>query len=140
VQVEDIFYVGTTNANGLVNVNSASEEVLQCIPGIGVENASSLIARRRSNPANTHSLAWVAEVLDSDAQTQCGPYITGRSHQFAVDIVALGHYARGFRRTRFIVDTTGGNPRLISRRDLTSLGWALGRDLRNSLILAQKSR
>ena len=33
---------------GLVNVNTASEAVLACIPGIGTEKAPTLVAQRRS--------------------------------------------------------------------------------------------
>src|SRR4030095_2122012 len=36
--------LASTNRVGLVNVNTASEAVLACIPGIGFDNASSLVA------------------------------------------------------------------------------------------------
>ncbi len=140
-QVEETLFVSTANGGGgLVNVNTASEAVLACIPGIGTDNAASLVARRRSNAANSHSLAWVTEVLDAAAQESCGPYITGRSYQFSVDIAALGHYGRGYRRVRYIVDIEGGAPRLIARRDLTPMGWGLGREIRRTLLLSQKTR
>lgn len=119
-----------------VNVNTASEAVLACIPGIGPEVAPDLIARRQSNTPDTTSLAWVAEVLTQEQATQAGPYLTGQSYQFSADIVAVGHHGRGFTRVRYVCDTQTGVPRLVSRRDLTPLGWPLGRDLRRSILLA----
>lgn len=139
--VEEYFYVSTANdGGGLVNVNTAPEEVLACIPGIGTENAPALVARRQSNSASNQSLAWVTEILDTDAQRQAGPCITGKTHQFNVDIAAVGRYGRGFRRVSFIIDTTGGMPKFIARRDLTSLGWPLGKNVRENLLVSQRNR
>jgi DNA uptake protein ComE-like DNA-binding protein len=52
--------ITTTNVQfleGLVNVNTASESVLACIPGIGADHASSLVAYRLSNPDGLNSIA-----------------------------------------------------------------------------------
>jgi type II secretory pathway component PulK len=133
----------TTNGSfvaGLVNVNTASQAVLNCIPGIGSNTAPALISYRMGNPANTTSIAWVVNVLDRNSAIQAGPYITARSYQFAADIAAVGHYGRGFRRVRFIFDISEGVPKIIYRQDLTHLGWALGKDVRDKLLLANNRR
>ena len=126
---------GLTAANGqavagLINVNTASEEVLRCIPGIGTDKAAAVVAYRQSNPGKLGSVAWLAEVLGNAEAIQAGPYVTSRSYQFSADVAAVGPYGRGYRRTRFIFDTSDGTPRMVSRQDLSQLGWALGRRVR----------
>lgn len=128
--IESDLRVGGTNAvGGQVNVNTASEAVLACVPGIGIENASTVVARRLSNAGAVWTMAWVTEVLSPEQAIQAGPYLTGHSYQFSLDIAAVGHYGRGYRRVRFVCDTSGGAPRLVARRDLSRLGWALGREV-----------
>jgi type II secretory pathway component PulK len=128
---------------GLVNVNTASEAVLACIPGIGVDFAAALVAHRQSiqsNLAYTPSLAWVTEVLGQTNSIQAGPYLTAHTYQCTADIAALGHHGRGYQRVKFIFETSDGLPRILYRQDLTHLGWALGRELRNNLLLANNKR
>ncbi|HOK78009.1 MAG TPA: helix-hairpin-helix domain-containing protein [Verrucomicrobiota bacterium] len=135
-QVAD--YIATTNSSympGLVNVNTASEAVLACLPGIGSNMAPALVSYRISNPANLRSVAWVANVLDRQSAIQAGPYITSRSYQYTADIAAVGHYGRGFRRVKFVIDMCDGTPKVLYRQDLTRLGWPLGRQIRKALQL-----
>ena len=82
------------------------------------------------------SIAWVADILSQTNAVQAGPYLTGHSYQFTADIAAVGHYGRGFRRVKFVFDTSEGAPRVIFRQDLTHLGWPLGKDVRNVLLTA----
>jgi DNA uptake protein ComE-like DNA-binding protein len=127
--------------NGLVNVNTAAEPVLAAIPGIGTEKAAAMLAYRASNHDRLTSIAWVTEVLTDDASIrQAGRYLTGKSYQFTADIAAVGRFGRGFRRVKFIFDTSDGAPRIIYRQDLTHLGWALGRQARNTWITAKAAR
>jgi DNA uptake protein ComE-like DNA-binding protein len=120
-----------TYVEGLVNVNTASEAVLACLPGVGTDRAASLVNYRQSNSANQlRSVAWIAEVLDANNAIQLGPYITARSYQYTADVAAVGRLGRGYRRTRFVFDTADGTPRLVYRQDLSHLGWALGRRAR----------
>ena len=125
---------------GLINVNTASEAVLNCIPGIGTTNAPAIVAFRLSNPNRLTSMAWVKEVLDEPAIRQAGRYLTGQAYQFTADIVALGHHDRGYQRIKFVFDTTEGAPKILYRQDLTALGWALGRQVREDLQLAKVLR
>ncbi len=115
---------------GLVNVNTASEAVLACIPGIGVNNAPQLVSYRLSNPDKLTSVAWVAEVLDRASAFRAGPYLTGYSYQYTADISATGRLGRGYRRWQVVLDTTETVPRVIYQRDLSYLGWALGQQVR----------
>jgi len=132
----------TTNIQSLVNVNTASEAVLASIPGIGTDKASALVAYRQSNPGQANSIAWVADVLDRDATRvgRAGPYITAHSYQFTADVAAVGHHGRGYRRVKFVFDTSDGTPRIVYRQDLTHLGWALGKQGRADLLVAKGMR
>ena len=140
----DITTTNTPFLTGRVNVNTASEAVLACIPGIGKDHAAALISYRQSNPARLTSIAWVTEILDPPAIAQAGPYLTTASYQFTADIAAVGHYGRGYQRVRFVLDTTEltdqGAPKILYRQDLTQLGWALGKDVRQNLLASLDSR
>ena len=116
---------------GRINVNTAPAPVLACVPGIGFEKADQVVAYRQSAASQLPSVAWVKDALNDDgAAIQAGPYITAESYQFSADIAALGPFGRGYRRTRFVFDTSEGTPKIIYRRDLSQLGWALGQTIR----------
>tara|TARA_B100000497_G_C7522535_1_gene317426 strand:- start:74 stop:274 length:201 start_codon:yes stop_codon:yes gene_type:complete len=55
------------------------------------------------------------------------------SYQYTIDVAAVGKNGKGFRRTQFVVDTTGEEPVVIYRKDLDRQGWALGQNLRQEL-------
>jgi len=127
----------TTNI--MVNVNTASQAVLECIPGIGVDHAATLITYRESNPTALSTIQWVATALNDDTTAvQAGPYITTRSYQYTADIAAVGPHNRGYQRVRFVFDTSEGAPIIVRRQDLTHLGWALGKDTRTDLLASAK--
>lgn len=125
---------------GLINVNTASEAVLACVPGIGLDLAPTLVAFRASNPTRLTSMAWVAEVLDTTAIQQAGRYLTDQAYQPVADIAALGANGRGFRRLRVVFDTSEMTPKILFRRDLTTLGWPLSAEVREELQLAKEAR
>ena len=68
----------------------------------------------------------------------------------SADVAAVGRNGRGYRRTRFVIDTNPdsdpnkGNaplePRIIYRRNLAPLGWALGPEVREQLALKKEAR
>jgi DNA uptake protein ComE-like DNA-binding protein len=120
---------------GRVNINSASATVLECIPGIGIENVDAIINYRLTQNETLTSLGWLSEVLEPAAIIAAGPYITGQTYQFSADIAAVGGFGRGYARSQFIYDLSDGAPRIVFRADLTGLGWALGRIVRESLDL-----
>jgi len=119
---------------GRVNVNTASAAVLACLPGVGDDKAADLVNYRLSNASAVDSVAWVKEVLSQEELAQAGPFLTGQSYQFTADIAAIGKFGRGYRRARFVFDTTEGTPKIIYRQNLGNLGWALGRDARQTWL------
>jgi DNA uptake protein ComE-like DNA-binding protein len=130
----------TTNAyiEGRININTASAEILACLPGISdtPDLAETLVTYRQSNPDKLGSVAWIADALSQNNSVlnalQTNDCITVRSYQFTADIAALGPNGRGYHRTRFIFDTADGFPKIVYRQDLTHLGWALGKQVRQN--------
>lgn len=136
-------FTATTSTNGtqtgLVNVNTASETVLACIPGIGLENASTITAYRLSHPDVLTSFAWLKEVLTPADARRAGPYITDQSYQFSADIAAVGNNGRGYCREKVVIDMSTGTPRIAYRQDLTAAGWSLGVEARQTSRIAKNN-
>lgn len=117
---------------GRVNVNTASEAVLACLPGMDSSTAKQLINYRRSaSTTSLASIAWIADTLGATSAAiqalQRFDILTTQSYQFTADIAAIGPNGRGYRRARFVFDVSSGTPQILHRQDLTRLGWALGR-------------
>ena len=129
----DITTATGATQQGLVNVNTASEAVLACIPGIGLANASTLAAYRVTHPDVLTSFAWLTQVLPPAAIRQAGRYITDQSYQFTADIAAVGRFGRGYCREKVVFDTRTSTPRIIFHQDLSAYGWALGLQVRQTL-------
>jgi type II secretory pathway component PulK len=127
---------------GRVNVNTASSAVLACLPGLSSDLVQQLVSYRQQNPDQLGSIAWVVTALGQNNAAALrtlgsGDYITTHSYQFTADIAALGPYGRGYRRVKFVFDTSSGTPQIIYRQDLSYLGWALGRSVRQNYLLAR---
>jgi type II secretory pathway component PulK len=136
----DITAANGNTVRGLINVNTASETVLACIPGIGVENASAVVAYRLAHPEVLNTFTWLPQVLSTAAIRRAGPFITDRSYQFSADVAAVGRNGRGYCRERTVFDMTRGTPRIVYHQDLTSYGWALGSLVRQTLRTAKENR
>lgn len=135
MQIEaDITTSAGAYLEGRVNVNTASAAVLTCIPGIGEDKAAELVNYRLSNAIGLNSVAWVKNVLSTAEMAQAGPFLTGQTYVFSADIAALGPFGRGYRRTRYVFDLTEGTPKIVYRRDLSNLGWALGAETRQNWL------
>ena len=136
---------GTNAIKGRVNVNTASAAVLACLPGMTSDLAQTLVNYRLTNPDKLTSIAWVADALGQNDSTAlqtlaAGDYLTTQSYQFMADVAALGPHGRGYRRTRFIFDTIDGSPKIIYRKDLSHLGWALGKETRQTWLFAKNTQ
>jgi DNA uptake protein ComE-like DNA-binding protein len=131
----DLTHTTATNgtSQGLVNVNTASYAVLSAIPGIGPDNAATIVAYRAANPDQLTSFAWLMQVLPAGAIRTAGRYITDQSYQFSADIAGVGAKGRGYCREKVVFDMSTGRPRIIYRQDFTNFGWALGATTRRTL-------
>jgi DNA uptake protein ComE-like DNA-binding protein len=121
----------TPQTIGLINVNTAPLQVLECLPGLTQSDATTLINYRTSQqPTGT---SWVSQALSRSKAAAITPYITGVSYQYSADIVAVTGDARAFKRVRIVVDCRVQPAKIVYRRDLTSLGWPLPPEVRDSL-------
>lgn len=129
----EISTTGNASIPGLININTASETVLACLPGIGTQNAGAIAAYRLAHPEVLSSMAWLSQVLNRADLIRALPYLTDRSYQFSADVAAVGPNGRGYCREKTLFDMTRGTPRIIYHQDLTSYGWALGSEVRRQL-------
>ena len=115
-----------------INVNTASEAVLACIPELSEKRSAILAARLQR--AERSGIAWVVDAIgDRQVAASAGRYITGQSFQVTADVAAVGRNGRGYRRAKIVIDNGTGTPRIIYRRNLAGLGWALGEQVRIDL-------
>jgi type II secretory pathway component PulK len=130
-----------TYITGRVNINTATAAVLCCLPGLSAELAQQILSYRQQNPDKLTSIAWIVDALGANNAAlrtlAAGDYITTQSYQFTADIAALGPHGRGYRRVKFVFDTTSGTPQIIYRQDLSHLGWALGKNVRQNFLIAR---
>ena len=115
-------------AVGLINVNTASQAVLECVPGITQQQATQIVSARSSQASPSTNLAWVAQILGNAASIQAGPYLTTQTYQVTADVAAVGRYGRGYRRTLFVIDASTYTPQVVYRHNMASLGFAIGAD------------
>ena len=108
--------------------------MLACLPGMTIDAAQQVVNYRDSNVINYYSIGWIVDALAGFEQAltalEAADYITVQTFQYSVDIAAVGPYGRGYRRMRFVIDTSEGTPRIIYREDLSRHGWALGTETR----------
>jgi type II secretory pathway component PulK len=139
----------TTSTNtyfrGRLNVNTAGADVLTALfMGLNVDEqtasgaAQSLISYRQQNPGSLNSIGWLIDALGNNnpviTALARGNYVTTKSFQFTADIAAVGPFGRGYRRVKFIFDTSDGSPIILYRQDLSRLGWALGEKARETWV------
>jgi hypothetical protein len=119
-----------TSTAGKINVNTAPREVLLTLPDLDDGDVTSLIQAREGQTG----IDWVATAL-GDKAAGVTPYITGETHQFSADIVAVSADGRAYRRVRIVIDATdtANPPKIIYRRDLTADGWPLDPGVLQSL-------
>ena len=141
----NIMMSSSSYIQGRVNVNTASAPVLAALLGGDTSAGQLLVNYRQSNAGNLNSIAWVVDALGQNYSSyvsllEAGDYLTTQSYQFAADVAALGPHGRGYRRVKFIFDTSSGAPQIIYRQDLSQLGWALGKDVRQTWLAAKDTR
>jgi len=130
--VDKLTTTTATSVQGLVNVNTASEQALMCLNELTQSDADNLIAQR-ATAADTSTVAWVFDALPLNKAEAIVGQITARSFQYAADIIAASGDGRSFKRVRIVVDARKQPAAIVYRRDLTALGWPLTDDVRNAL-------
>jgi type II secretory pathway component PulK len=124
--------VGQSDLPGRININTASDTVLRCLPGLSDQDIQMVIDRRP--PTNTldapdaiyQTPAWLYTEAGLQPQTiqTLERYITTRSQVYRVQ--SIGYFDNGgpMVRVEAVIDTNLGKPRILYYRDLTQLGRA----------------
>ena len=143
----DVTTSTNTYLRGRVNVNTGSADVLTALfMGLNVDQQTALAAaqtlltyrEQNADNGNLNSVGWLIDALGNNnpvlTALRAGDYVTTRSFQFTADIAAVGSFGRGYRRVKFIFDTSNGTPIIVYRQDLGRLGWALGEKARQTWV------
>jgi DNA uptake protein ComE-like DNA-binding protein len=82
---DDLTADSASDSPGLINLNSASLEVLSCLPGLNRQLAQAIISFRQSN-GFFPNVAWLLKVpgLNRDIFKQLAPRVTARSETFRI--------------------------------------------------------
>ena len=110
---------------GLINVNTASREVLMCLPELTEADVAALMDKRASSETDTDSIVWITEVLDQQKAIEIGGLITTGSFQYSADIISVSGDGRAYRRYKAVFDTRDGEFDILYWRSFTPLGWPL---------------
>ena len=142
---DDVTTSTNTYIRGRVNINTASADVLTALlAGAGLDEntasgaAQTLITYRQQNPNNLNSIAWLMDAL-GNTSSAVQALAAGRLRHHAQLSIHRRHRGgravrRGYRRVKFIFDTSDGTPKIIYRQDLSRLGWALGEKARETFV------
>ena len=122
----------TAQRVGWINVKTAPRSVLLCIEQLDETDVDNIIAARSSIDMTTAKLGWFAQALGEKANTVT-TRVTYRADQFSADILAASGNGRSFKRVRIVVDTAGGTPQIVYRRDITDRGWPMDRSILQQL-------
>lgn len=122
---------------GLVDVYTASAEVLNALPGMEPGDGELLVADRPvlAEDEPPGSIAWIIDTLGEEKATAVAGRLTNHSTQFTVDVVAVTESGRGFCRLRVVLDvspTIADNatlPEIVYIQDLTALGWPMDMEI-----------
>lgn len=131
---DNVTSVATPTISGMMNVNTASRQALMTLPGLESSDADAIIAARGS--ADTTGYSWAFNALTPQKVALMGGSITAKSYFYSADIVAVSGNGRAYKRVRIVVDAQA-TPKIVYRKDLTSLGWPLDRAVRDSLRAGQ---
>lgn len=109
----------------LINVNTASKEVLMVLPGMEESDAEAIISAREGLLADQlNTPAWLLNqgILSLERFQAVYPYITTRSWQYHFYVMGYSIPSGRYRVLEVIVDIAGETPRILMMRDLTRLG------------------
>lgn len=111
---------------GLININTASRQVLKCLDGLTDEQIDAIIAARDGIDKETAaSPAWVVTegiIEDAEAFDKVAAYLTGEGRQFTIESLGYADHIGMMTRLQVVVDMIGPIPQTLYYRDLSYLG------------------
>jgi type II secretory pathway component PulK len=120
-----------------VNVLTASQTVLQALPGLSDADVQNILEQRPDPTANTtpdavyQTPAWLLTQANLSVTTlqSLENYITSRSQVYRFQVVGYFEGGGPVSRVEAIVDANNGRPRIVYKRDLSALGKAFDLNL-----------
>jgi type II secretory pathway component PulK len=136
-----VWSIGTATVRGgsglgLINVNTAPAQVLACLPGVSQSAAQAIVNGQAANSTASNA-GWIQNIVGTSIYREIAPMVTAVSYQYSADIAAVSGDGRAFKRVKIVVDCRQSPPRIVYRKDLTSCGWPLPEDVRESLRSGQ---
>jgi DNA uptake protein ComE-like DNA-binding protein len=110
---------------GLINVNTAPRQVLECLGELNGEQIQSILALRETLDAETLSTpAWLvtAGAVDVETFDKIATNLTSRGQQFSIESLGYGDHIGMVTRLQVVVDMVGPIAQTIYYRDLSYLG------------------
>lgn len=110
---------------GLVNVNTASPQVLRCLPELQGEALEALLTTRAElTEEQAQSTAWLVTegILTLEQYQQLAPWITADAIQFTIQSLGYADHIGTVVRLQTVVEMRGPMAQVLYYRDLTSLG------------------
>jgi DNA uptake protein ComE-like DNA-binding protein len=118
-----------TRLIGLVNLNTASAEVLAALPGMDEALAEAIVSARASlGDEARRTPAWLFQegLVNAELFRKIAPFLTTRSFQFHFHVIAYAQPAGIYRILEATIDTAAQPPRILCLRDITRLGLPFG--------------
>ncbi|MBI5722769.1 MAG: general secretion pathway protein GspK [Planctomycetes bacterium] len=122
---------GATPQVGLVNVNSASADVLMAA-GLDGDVAQRIVDARTGVPAELKTTAawlYTEGLMDADAFKAIAPKLTGLGYQFSLRCVGFSSPSGQFRIIDAVIDMAGQTPKILYLRDITRMGLPFSLDV-----------
>jgi DNA uptake protein ComE-like DNA-binding protein len=110
---------------GLININSASIQVLKALPGVDQSKAEAIVEARDNMRAELRvSPAWLysEKVLTADEFKAVAPFITTHSYQYRFHVIGYGMPSGRYRVFEVVIDAADKQPQITYLRDITKLG------------------
>jgi type II secretory pathway component PulK len=110
---------------GLININTASAQVLRALPEVDDALADSIVSTRKGlGPEQRKTPAWLyqQDLVDAPKFKSLAPRLTARSLQFHFHAIGYGIPSGRYRVLEAIIDVAGAEPSVSYLRDITKLG------------------
>ncbi|MBX3467812.1 MAG: general secretion pathway protein GspK [Planctomycetes bacterium] len=122
IVLEELTVVEGAVVPGRINVNTAARPILAGLPGLEHEDVEAIMSARLEAQRDLSSPAWLLPVIGQEKFAGVVDLVTCRSEQFTVHVVALLENGR-FMRVEALVDRSVPPIRVLTRRDVTHLGF-----------------
>jgi type II secretory pathway component PulK len=116
---------GRPAMGGLININTASAEVLESLGVFTEEEASAIVDTRQSlEPEAKLTIAWplTENIVSKDTFAKAEPFLTARSMQFMVESIGFADHTGTFKRIQAVIEVIGPISQIRYYRDLSVLG------------------